>query len=152
MVLLHQDKFDELYDKVKTKTCATDSEVIAFVSMDTDALCACRMLTVSSHPAIIQIRLARGARYGAQRCIADACRPCATQELFKYDHIRFAIHPIDSYNSLQLNFRELLEAQPEVRPVLTHDRPCARSSPTPRKESSRGCCCGAASSSRGASF
>ena len=67
MVLLHQDKFDELYDKVKTKTCATDSEVIAFVSMDTDALCACRMLTVSSHPAIIQISPRRCAVPGTAR-------------------------------------------------------------------------------------
>ena len=47
MVLLHQEQFDELYDKVKTKACATDSEVVFFVAMDTDALCACNMLTVS---------------------------------------------------------------------------------------------------------
>jgi hypothetical protein len=39
------------------------------------------------------------------------------QELFKYDHIRFAIHPVDSYASLQNNFREILEAQPEVCPA-----------------------------------
>ena len=39
------------------------------------------------------------------------------QDLFKYDHIRFAIHPVDSYASLQNNFREILEAQPEVRPT-----------------------------------
>jgi hypothetical protein len=50
MVLLHQEQFDELYDKVKTKACASDSEVMFFVAMDTDALCACKMLTVSAQP------------------------------------------------------------------------------------------------------
>ncbi len=52
MVLLHQEQFDELYDKVKTKACASDSEVMFFVAMDTDALCACKMLTVSVQPLV----------------------------------------------------------------------------------------------------
>lgn len=37
------------------------------------------------------------------------------QEILKCDHIRFAIHPIDSYIALRDNFKELLESQPEVR-------------------------------------
>lgn len=48
MVLLHQDEFHQLYDKVKAKACSMGSEVMFFVAMDTDAMCACKMLTVSA--------------------------------------------------------------------------------------------------------
>lgn len=107
MVLLHQDNFDELYDKVKQKTCASDAEVIAFVAMDADALCACRMLTVRS--------LSLPSPFINPAAERSPCRRRPAQELFKFDHIRFAIHPVASYNGLQTNFRELLAAQPEVR-------------------------------------
>ena len=46
MVLLDQEEFHVVYDKVKERACTNESEVIAFVAMDADALCACRMLTV----------------------------------------------------------------------------------------------------------
>ena len=54
------------------------------------------------------------------------------QEILKCDHIRFAIHPIDSYIALRDNFKELLESQPEVRvphrPLLRR-RPPGSSAP-----------------------
>ena len=53
MVLLHQKGFSELYDRIKLAvrptfgSQATTKSVDIFVAMNTDALCACRMLTVT---------------------------------------------------------------------------------------------------------